>query len=84
MSPALAGKKDYCTNVSLVIVYRLSADPTSTLGLCLGTRQVCSVEFEAFKLQEKSFPWTLLAQFKLIANNESTNSFTSRSCVSGI
>jgi hypothetical protein len=56
VSPASAGKQDYCTNVYLVIVYRLRADPTSTPTVRLGTRQVCSVEFEAFKLRERSLP----------------------------
>jgi len=65
-------------------VYRLSADPTSTLGVRLEARQVCFVEFEAFKLRVRFLSWTLLAQLKLIAKNESTSPFSHIRCVSGV
>lgn len=50
MSPALAGIKDYCINVYIVLAYQLRADATSTPGERLETRKVCAVEFEASKL----------------------------------
>lgn len=68
----ISGKTDYCTHVYIVLVYRLSADATSTPGVRLEMEKVCSVEFEAFKLLKRSLLSTFLAQFKLIANNENT------------
>lgn len=65
-------------------VYRLRADPTSTLGVRLKARQVCFVEFEAFKLRMDSSTQTLLAQLKLIAKNESTSPLFFSRCVSGV
>lgn len=66
MSPALVGK--LIIVLITVFVYRLCADASSTLGVRLRMDQVCSVEFEAFKLRKSLLLCTFLAQFKLIAN----------------